>query len=90
MKKTTFCARIFDISPCIFTQIMSKRAHWMQNLIPHPTSSPTQNLSKITWRYVENTNKKGSFFHSSSKINNYYFIILTIVLLFYLLFYYFP
>ena len=35
---------------------------------------PAQNLSKNT-RYVENMNKKSSFFHSSSKINNYYFII---------------
>src|SRR5882757_7378190 len=47
----------------------------MRNLIPHPTSSPSQNLSKNTGRYVKNTNKKSSFFHSSSKINNYYFII---------------
>ena len=38
-KKTTFCVRIFDISPCVFTQIMSGRACWMHNLIPHPTST---------------------------------------------------
>ena len=38
-------------------------------------SSPTQNLSKNTGRYVENTNTKSSFFHSSYKINNYYLII---------------
>ena len=82
MKKTTFCVHIFNISPCVFTQISSRRARWMKNLIPHPTSSPTQNLSKNTWRYVENANTKNSFFHSSSKINNYYFIILTIILLF--------
>ena len=36
--------------------------HWMRNLIPHPTSSPYRNLSKNTGRYVENTNKKTSFF----------------------------
>ena len=54
---------------------------WMQNLIPHPTSSPDRNLSKNTRRYVENTNKKVVFFFSSSKINKYYFIILTIILL---------
>ena len=36
---------------------------WMQNSIFHPaTSSPDQNLSKHIGRYVENTNKKGSFF----------------------------
>ena len=39
------------------------------------------NLSKKTWRYVKNTNKKVVFFFSSSKINKYYFIILTIILL---------
>ena len=41
MKKTTFCVSIFDISPCVFTQILSGRAHWMWNLIPHPTSTDT-------------------------------------------------
>ena len=35
---------------------------WMHNLIMHPTSSLDQNLSKNTGRYVENTNKKSSFF----------------------------
>ena len=38
-EKTTFFVRIFDISPCVFTQIMSERAHWMRNLIPHPMST---------------------------------------------------
>ena len=39
-KKTTFCVRIFDISPCVFTQISIGRARWMRNLIiPHPTST---------------------------------------------------
>ena len=33
-------------------------SRWMQNLILHPTSSLDRNLSKNTWRYVENTNKK--------------------------------
>ena len=40
-KKTTFCVRIFDISPCVFTQILIGRACWMHNLIPHPTSTHT-------------------------------------------------
>ena len=41
MKKATFCVCIFDISPSIFTQILSGRAHWMWNLIPHPMSTHT-------------------------------------------------
>ena len=40
-KKTTFFVRIFDISPCVFTQISGGRAHWMKNLIPHPTHTHT-------------------------------------------------
>ena len=82
MKKTTLCVHIFDISPCVFTQTLSGRSHWMWNLILHPTSSPDSNLSKNTGRYVENMNKKSSFVLSSSKTNKYYFIILTIILLF--------
>ena len=35
---------------------------WMQNLILHPRSSLDRNLSKNTGRYVENMNKKSSFF----------------------------
>ena len=66
IKKTTFFVRIFDISPCFFTQISIGRARvgtrWMRNQIPHPTNSPDRNLSKNTMRYVENTNKKSSFF----------------------------
>ena len=62
-EKNYFCVRIFDISPCVFTQISIGRARWMRNQIPHPTSSPDRNLSKNTMRYVENTNKKSSFFY---------------------------
>ena len=36
---------------------------WMWNLIPHPTIPLVLNLSKNTGRYVENTNKKSSFFN---------------------------
>ena len=43
-KKTTFCVRIFDISPCVFTQISIRRARWMWNLIPHPTSTHNTNF----------------------------------------------
>ena len=39
MKKILFFVRIFDISPCAFTQIPSRRACWMRNLILHPTST---------------------------------------------------
>ena len=41
MKKTTFFVRIFDISPCVFTQIPRGISCWMRNLIPHPTSTHT-------------------------------------------------
>ena len=39
INKTTFFVCIFDISPCVFTQISIRRACWMRNLIPHPTST---------------------------------------------------
>ena len=39
IKKTTFFVCIFDISRCVFTQILSGRACLMWNLIPHPTST---------------------------------------------------
>ena len=41
---------------------------WMQNQIPHPISSPNQNLSKNIGRFVENTNRKGSFFMTNMSI----------------------
>ena len=31
IKKTTFFVRIFDISPCVFTQISIMIARWMRN-----------------------------------------------------------
>ena len=40
-KKLLFCVRIFNISPCVFTQISIGRARWMQNLILHPMSTHT-------------------------------------------------
>ena len=40
----------------------------MGNLIPHPTSSPDQNFSKNTGRYVENTNKKVVFYDTYPQI----------------------
>ena len=40
IKKLLF-VRIFDISPCVFTQISSRRACWMYNLIPHPMITHT-------------------------------------------------
>ena len=40
MKKTTFLfVCIFDISPCVFTQIPRGRARWMWNLIPQLKST---------------------------------------------------
>ena len=56
----------------------------MQNLIPHPTSSPDQNWVKSQGDMSKIWTKKLLFFLSSSKINKYYFIILTIILLFFL------
>ena len=38
---------------------------WMHNLIPHPEISLNQNLSKHKGRYVENMNKKSSFFYDT-------------------------
>ena len=31
IKKTTFFVCIFDIYPCVFTQTLIGRAHWIQN-----------------------------------------------------------
>ena len=39
IKKTNFFVCIFDISPCVFTQISTGRTRWMRNLIPHPMST---------------------------------------------------
>ena len=39
INKTTFFVCIFDISPCVFTQIQSGRCRLLQNLILHPTST---------------------------------------------------
>ena len=57
--------------------------HWMQDFIPHLTSSSNRNLSKNTGRYVKNTSKKQFFSFLPPKLIN-------IILLFQLLFYYFP
>ena len=46
IKKTTFFVRIFDISPCVFTQILIRRARCMRNLILHPTSTHTAIMNK--------------------------------------------
>ena len=47
-KKTTFCVRIFDISPCVFTQISIGRARSIRNSILCPTSMHTAYF----WRTV--------------------------------------
>ena len=39
IKKTTFCVRTFDISPCVFTKISIGRDRWMRNSIMHPMST---------------------------------------------------
>ena len=43
---------------------------WMRNLIPQPTSSPDQNLSKNMGRYVKNTDKKYFFSFLFQKLIN--------------------
>ena len=56
---------------------------WMQNQIPHPTSSLDQNLSKNTGRYVENMNKKLVFLMTNMSIQPLwltYFIEILLVL----------
>ena len=35
-EKTTFSIHICNLSPKVFTQILSRSTRWMQNLIPHP------------------------------------------------------
>ena len=59
-KKTTFFVCIFEISPCVFTQISLGRTRWMQNLILHPTSThwayfwrnPLPPKTRNTWKNV--------------------------------------
>ena len=40
IRKTIFFVRIFDISPCVFTQVSIERARWMRDQILHPMSCP--------------------------------------------------
>ena len=40
IKKTTLFVCIFDISPCVFTQISIERAHWMWTLLPQKQEIP--------------------------------------------------
>ena len=54
IKKNYFFLRIFNISPCVFTQISIKRDHWMQNLITHPMSTH----SAYFWHISLPKNKK--------------------------------
>ena len=44
------------------SKVFSVGTRLMQNQILYPTSSPDRNLGKNIGRYVENTNKKSSFF----------------------------
>ena len=47
IKKTTLFVRIFDISPCVFTQISIGRARWM--LLTSPTTPKTKIHEKTWW-----------------------------------------
>ena len=48
--------------------MMTSSSRWMRNLISNLGISLDQNLSKMTGRYVENTNKKSSFFMANMSI----------------------
>ena len=52
------------------SKVCSVGTRWMHNQISYPMSSPDQNLSKTTMRYVENTNTKSSFFFLPPKLIN--------------------
>ena len=82
-KKTTFCVHIFDISPCVFTQIMRGRACWMWNLIPHPMSTHTayfswtplpqkQKMPKKTWWWHHHHVLSGISCFWGSRVNQKY------------------
>ena len=43
------------------SKVCNVGTYWMRNLILHPTSAPTQNLSKNKEIYIENMNKKVVF-----------------------------
>ena len=61
----TFFQVFLVFGVAVLSKVCRVGTRWMQNLIPHPTSSPDQNLSKNMGRYVENTNKKLAFFMMS-------------------------
>ena len=61
MSSSRFFRYFLFLGSGVHQKYAKKGTCWMQNLIPHPTSSPDQNLSKNTGRYVENTNKKVVF-----------------------------
>ena len=75
MSSSRFSRYLLFFGQWVPSKVCQVGTRWMRNLIPHPTSSLDRNLSKLTGRYVKNTNKKVVFFFSSSKINKYYFII---------------
>ena len=56
-EKTTFSTRIFDIYPCVFTQIWIGSTRWMGNSIPNPTSTHStcfwQTLMPEKWEIHE-------------------------------------
>ena len=60
----TFLLTLLSQNKKYLKKVCRVGTRWMRNLISHPTSSPDRNLSKITWRYVKNMNKKVVFFFS--------------------------
>ena len=66
IKKTTFFICIFDISPCVFTQISIERAHWMRNLFPHPTSTHSAYFWRIPLPQKQEIPEKMKWLHHHS------------------------
>ena len=54
---------VFGVAGCVKSMLSGYLLD--VELIMHPTSSPDRNLSKNTRRYVENSNKKSSFFNDT-------------------------
>ena len=75
LKKTTFFVRIFDISHCVFTQILIGRARWMRNLIPHPMSTHTTYFGWTPLPQKQEIPEKNVMMMSSSRFFRYFLFL---------------
>ena len=82
-RKLLFFVHIFDISPCVFTQISSKRACWKCNLIPHPTITHNvyfwwtplpqkQEIHEKTWWWCHHHSFSGISYFWGSRVRQKY------------------